>query len=138
MCYRHLNNFDAGDASFRGEPCWSADIRIDELQWRCLSGTAAPAASRTPGGSGSPTTLSKNVQSTPTLSRNSNRGRGSPKVQRPDQLHSKIKLQPEESRVNMICVVFISLPLLCHLSPSLLFILYRGQQNQISFIADAS
>ena len=44
---------------------------------------------------GLPTTLSKTVQSTPTLSQNSNRGRGSPKVQRPDQPHSKTKLQPK-------------------------------------------
>ena len=35
--------------------------------------------------------LVKSVQSTPTLSQNSNRGRDSPKVQRPDQLHGKRK-----------------------------------------------
>ena len=46
--------------------------------------------------SGLPTNLSYFVQSTPTLSQNSKRGRGSPKVLRPDQLRSKTKLQPED------------------------------------------
>ena len=98
VCHCHLNNHDAGDAHLRGAPRRSADVPIDELQW-CFSGTAATAAPPTPGVALpwlADDLVNKNVQSTPTLSQNSNRRRSPSKLQRPDQLHNNIKLQPED------------------------------------------